>query len=111
MSGTEPAYTVERRADGALLVRGRLDFETLAGAGDTLPEALADGGRVQLQELSRIDSAGLAQLIAWRAQVDRNGGALMYEGLPRQARQMIRVYGLQALFDELPDSGDTPGER
>ncbi|MFP4154269.1 MAG: STAS domain-containing protein [Halothiobacillaceae bacterium] len=106
--GGRAAYTVQRTSDGTVRVRGRLDFESLAGRDAGLPEALGAGGQVCLDELARVDSAGLAQLIEWRARAARAGRRLEYVGLPDQARQMIRAYGLQALFADAPDDGRKP---
>lgn len=50
---------------------------------------------VDLAELSRVDSAGLAMLICWQNQVKKSGGQLRFTHIPAQLTKLIRVSDLE----------------
>jgi len=92
---------VVRRADGAIEVNGALTFETVpqffAGSGDWLdggPEALT----VDLKNVTRVDSAGVALMLEWRERARAAGRELRFANLPEQVRHIIRVSGLASAF-------------
>lgn len=91
------------RGDHALALRGALTFDT---APDLLP-AGADWVRrgsgpvtIDLAEVERIDSAGLALLVEW-VNLAR-GRQVRFANVPAQARELIDVYGLSAALDLNP---------
>ena len=50
---------------------------------------------VDLAELSRVDSAGLAMLICWQNQVKKCGGRLRFTHIPAQLAKLINVSDLE----------------
>lgn len=61
--------------------------------GSTATEIVLD-----LSEVSRADSAGLALLLEWMAHARRDGVRLRFTGLPEQLTELVRANGLEALL-------------
>ena len=83
--------------DGRLAVRGELSF-------DTVPDVYAQSAAwvrnaqgpitVDLKEVERADSAGVALLVEWLRLASGRGGKLSFANVPEQVRSLIRVNGL-----------------
>ena len=95
----------------ALRVAGELNFATvplLLEQGNALLAGRA-GARVSLdlREVTRGDSAGLALLIEWMRTARRQGSAIEFRNIPPQMLAIARVSGLD---DVLPRPDETaPG--
>ena len=93
------------RGENVLALRGPLSF-------DTAPDLLATGAdwvrrtggalTIDLAEVGRIDSAGLALLVEWVNLAQ--GRTVRFANVPAQARELFRVYGLSAALEL--DNGD-----
>jgi phospholipid transport system transporter-binding protein len=87
--------TVE--GDGTLAVRGVLNFDTVP---DVYTRSLAwvqksQGAiAVDLKDVQRADSAGLALLVEWLHLARRRNRELKFVNVPEQMRSLIRVNGL-----------------
>lgn len=88
------------RPDGTVELSGALTFETV-------PRFFAQSGAwfngagaitVNLKNVTRVDSAGVALLLEWRERTRAAGRELSFTDLPEQLRHMIRVSGLDAAF-------------
>jgi phospholipid transport system transporter-binding protein len=53
---------------------------------------------VDLAEVSEMDSALLALLLAWLREAKARGGSLQFENLPESLRTIARLYGVDALL-------------
>jgi phospholipid transport system transporter-binding protein len=53
---------------------------------------------VDLAEVSRSDSAGLALLLEWLAQARQNNAKLSFKNLPEQMQAIIKISGLEELI-------------
>jgi phospholipid transport system transporter-binding protein len=53
---------------------------------------------VDLAEVRRIDSAGLALLIEWSRQAQRRGVSIHFENIPSQMWAIVTVYGLEEVL-------------
>jgi len=95
-------YRFETLSGNNLRLVGELSFASLSGGGPTLSE-LSGPVVVSLADLDRIDSAGVAQLIEWRAEAQARNADLLYTSLPEQLRQMISAFGIEALFESSAD--------
>lgn len=86
-----------RREGNTVNVSGALTFQTVP---DYLVQASAwTGGpngdlTVNLAEVTRADSAGLALLLEWLRMARESGRGLHFTGVPEQVRKMIEVSGL-----------------
>jgi phospholipid transport system transporter-binding protein len=53
---------------------------------------------VDLAEVRRIDSAGLALLVEWLRQAQRKGISIHFENIPSQMRAIVTVCGLEEIL-------------
>ena len=91
---------IERRGDDAFLLSGELNFATVPAL---LREgaALFDGqGRVSLdlQQVTRSDSAGLALLVEWTRQAKVQGATLVFHNITPQMLAIAQVSGLDRIL-------------
>lgn len=87
--------TVE--GDGTLAVRGVLNFDTVPDVYDrSLAWVQKSQGAitVDLKDVQRADSAGLALLVEWLHLARRRNRELNFVNVPEQVRSLIRVNGL-----------------
>lgn len=75
----------------ALMARGRAVLEQLP------PEATLD-----LSGATRVDSAGVAMLIAFWRQREQRGHHLAFTGIPDDLRPLLQMYDLESVFDPPP---------
>ena len=93
------SVTLSQRGAGVWHLAGVLDMSsvpTLRDAADTLvdtPEVLVD-----LCEVTRMDSAGLALLVDWQGQARGCRTALRFRNLPAGIAAIAEVYGLGAVL-------------
>ncbi len=94
--------TIEARGDGRYALSGDLCFENAARvleAGDA-----AFGGRpgieVDLADVGRVDSAGLALLLEWAVAARAAGGVVRYRNLPAGAAALAGISDVSELLDE-----------
>lgn len=87
----------QARPDGVLAVAGDLTFETVP---DVYAESRAwferAGGRitVDLAEVQRADSAGLALLIEWLRRAQARRVPIAFVDVPEQLQSLARVHGV-----------------
>jgi phospholipid transport system transporter-binding protein len=94
------------RPDGVLAVRGALTFDTVPGLWGQSIEWLATtkgSATVDLSEVRRTDSAGLALLVEWLRRAAGRGQAVKFVNIPEQVRSLIRVNGLSKALN-VPES-------
>ena len=88
-----------RREGPRMVVSGPV---TLANAAAVLEEGrrhLADGVRtIDLGEVSEMDSALLALLLAWLRDAKSSGRELAFSNLPESLRTIARLYGVDTLL-------------
>lgn len=53
---------------------------------------------VDLAEVRRIDSAGLALLVEWLRQAQRKGISIHFKNIPSQMWSIVTVYGLEEIL-------------
>jgi phospholipid transport system transporter-binding protein len=85
------------QGDGVLTVRGVLNF-------DSVPEVYAQSAAwvqkcegaitIDLKDVERADSAGLALLVEWLHLARAKNRELKFTNVPEQVRSLIRVNGL-----------------
>lgn len=85
------------QGDGTLAVRGALTFETVPDVLRATAERVRRSNSpltIDLKDVQRVDSAGLALLLEWLNLAP--GRAVRFVNVPPQARSLIRVSGLGA---------------
>ncbi len=89
-----------RQAPGQFSLAGELSFATvpdLAEAGESLFEGV-DQVSVDLTEVDRSDSAGLALLVSWTRQARQQGKQLSFHQIPEQLLGLARVSGVDHIL-------------
>lgn len=93
------------QGDGRFAVSGALTFYTVPGLYEQDTRALLQASgpiAIDLGDVSRADSAGLALLVEWLRRAHENGLPVRYVNVPEQVRSLARVNGLSGAlrFDD-----------
>jgi phospholipid transport system transporter-binding protein len=90
---------VIRRDGERMMVSGAVTLATVAALLDEGRRHLAEGVRtVDLGEVTELDSALLALLLAWLREAKNRGQALVFANLPASALTIARLYGVHSLL-------------
>jgi phospholipid transport system transporter-binding protein len=95
-ASAESAAAVQR--DGAIVVSGSITFDTVPGLFEQTRDWLENTGAptsVDLRDVARADSAGLALLVEWLRLAKLHGRTLKFTNVPQQVHSLIRVNGLE----------------
>jgi len=88
--------------EGPWSLSGALTFDTVAQlwlqGRPLLATAASATTEVDLAGVDRVDSAGLALLVAWQAQVQAAGGVLRYLSIPERLRAIARISEAEAFL-------------
>lgn len=86
--------------DGRLMLEGELSFETVVRLLGEMRRQLDQGTEIQvdLQGVSRADSAGLALLVEWMRNAKALGKSIQYLNIPQQMLDIARVSGLDQVL-------------
>jgi phospholipid transport system transporter-binding protein len=94
--------TLESGGRHRWVISGSLDFDTVPRLWNQLSGHLDSADWVlDLNPVSRANSAGLALLLQAHAESRRRGGRMHVEGLPASLRQLGAMSGLDGFLDEL----------
>ncbi len=104
---------LEAGADGVFHVHGELGFATAARAyaesGEVVRAAAPDRPLVfDLAGVTRVDSAGVALLLAWLRGARERGLELRLRNVPEQLRSIAEVSDLDALLPLEPAAAPAP---
>jgi len=96
----EPSVSVQQGQDGRLEIQGELSFASVPALWQECREHCASGGAVDidLRQVSRSDSAGLALLVEWLRDAQRSGANLRFFNIPAQMLEMARASGLDQIL-------------
>jgi len=100
-----PDFQVDQ-SDGIIRVSGTLDFSTATQALSAVNELFSSPGDSVIDPVSVIDlsgvthsnSAGLALMIEWLAQAQRDGRNIRFENIPNSLRQISTVCQVDSLI-------------
>lgn len=81
-----------------LILRGVLDRETLLPIWKNRAALLVDKTEINVKQLKRVDSAGLALLAHLRAYQHRRSVKLIISGATDRLRALVALYNLQAVI-------------
>lgn len=96
------AAQVTPRDSGVLAVSGALTFDTVPDVYPGSVEWIAQAGSaitVDLVEVQKADSAGLALLLEWLHRARAAGRELRFVNVPEQVRSLVQVSGLNRALD------------
>ena len=84
--------------NGVVRITGELTAKTVTAALSNTPEFSNDTRQVDLAEVQRSDSAGLAMLIHWQNLAAKSSVILQFNNVPNQLKQLAQLGGLDAMF-------------
>ena len=87
---------------GRVSLSGQLTFDSvidLQGREEALLAGSDERLEVDLGQVSRSDSAGLALLVAWLRSARKMGKSITFLNVPKQLRAIAAVSGLEALLE------------
>jgi len=92
------------RPGGPWSLTGALTFDTVpqlwSQGGPLLAAAAAATTEVDLAGVGQVDSAGLALLVAWQAQVQGAGGVLRFRSMPERLLAIARISEAQTILGD-----------
>ncbi|MAF99661.1 MAG: hypothetical protein CL388_00405 [Acidiferrobacteraceae bacterium] len=91
---------LKREVVGSYQVTGELTFNTVASLSRRTPPDVSGGGRVvvDLSQVVKIDSAGLALIVDWTRQACQRGGGVAFSGATQSLRHLLEVTGLDKVI-------------
>lgn len=88
-------------------VRGRLTMNDGHGLLKSKVDSLSERGRARVvlnvAQLKYLDSACLGEIINAHISLSRRGGALKFVGMPDHLHQLLKLAGLQGIFETFAD--------
>ncbi|MCG6898565.1 MAG: STAS domain-containing protein [Gammaproteobacteria bacterium] len=85
---------------GNWLLQGELGFESVAGVMRLAGAMIPGQARVEvdLRDVTRADSAGLALLVEWLRESEQTGNEIVFTNVPDQLLSIARVCGLDEIL-------------
>ena len=84
---------------GRWQVSGALSMDSVeAVLAASAPIALPHDGIVDLTAVDRVDSAGVALLLAWARRAASEGSKIAFAGIPESMRSLATLYGVEELL-------------
>lgn len=86
--------------DGRWYPAGSLVMDSVASLlAASRARALPASGIVDLAKVTRVDSAGVALMLAWKRRAATEGGKLVFERVPPVVTTLAMLYGVAELLD------------
>ncbi|CAM3721743.1 lipid asymmetry maintenance protein MlaB [Xenorhabdus thuongxuanensis] len=89
-----------KKAGNTLFLRGTLDRDSLLPLWQQKERALEDIDNIDVSQLGRVDSTGLALFVQLKGEYQKRGRTLTFSGVGERLSTLITLYGLQALLDD-----------
>lgn len=94
------AARLEQQPGGQWRISGELSFSTVPGLNERLAELFADQQpvHIDLGNVERADSAGVALLVEWTGEAARRQVEIRYLNVPPQMLAIVRVSSLDQIL-------------
>ncbi len=96
------AAQLEKIASGHYILKGQLNFKSVPGLWGRNKVSLfsdeSDTLDIDLSQLERSDSSGLALLVEWYREAGQDGKSITFFNLPAQMYEMARISGLNEIL-------------
>ncbi len=93
---------LEKIASGHYILKGQLNFETVPELWEKHKISLftdeTDVLDIDLSQLERSDSSGLALLVEWYREAEQEGKQITFLNLPEQMYEIARISGLNEIL-------------
>jgi phospholipid transport system transporter-binding protein len=94
-----PAAASLQMVAGRWQVSGALSMDTVeAVLVASTPIALPQDGIIDLTAVDRVDSAGVALVLAWARRAASEGTKIAFAGIPESMRSLATLYGVEELL-------------
>ncbi len=96
----EPSASIQPGRDGRLEIHGELSFASVPALWHECRAQCAAGNAIDIDlgQVRRSDSAGLALLVEWLRETQRSGASLRFFNMPAQMLEMARASGLEQIL-------------
>ncbi|WP_228005826.1 lipid asymmetry maintenance protein MlaB [Xenorhabdus sp. BG5] len=88
------------KAGNTLFLQGTLDRDSLLPLWQQKEQALEGIDNIDVSQLSRVDSTGLALFVQLKGEYQKRGKTLTFSGVGERLSTLVTLYGLQALLDD-----------
>jgi len=97
---SEPPVSIQQGRNGRLEIHGELSFASVPALWRDCRAQCAEGNAIDIDlgQVQRSDSAGLALLIEWLREAQRSGASLRFFNIPAQMLEMARASGLEQIL-------------
>ncbi len=97
---SKPSASIELIEDGRLRVSGELSFKTVPALVANNKDFLSNGNSIDidLSDVSRADSAGVALLIEWQRQAQKQNKSICFINIPSQMLAIVHLSGVDDLL-------------
>jgi phospholipid transport system transporter-binding protein len=97
---SQECFQIFEKSPGTFRLRGELSFASALSALSKTTRMFSSSTDVifDLQEVQRVDSAGVALLLEWQLRAQAVGMRLRYINLPNQLRAIARVTGVDGIL-------------
>lgn len=102
MKRTGPELLNWESEDRVLRLSGELGQETLLPLWQQRDSLMQQVDAIDVSNLERVDSAGLALLVHLRQRVVQRGESLRFSGITDKLHSLITLYNLQDMIAEAP---------
>ncbi|WP_419836290.1 lipid asymmetry maintenance protein MlaB [Xenorhabdus littoralis] len=88
------------KVDNTLFLKGTLDRDSLLPLWQQKESALAGVDNIEVSQLNRVDTTGLALFVRLKGEWQQSGRTLTLSGVGERLKTLIDLYGLQNLLDD-----------
>jgi phospholipid transport system transporter-binding protein len=101
-TGHHDAIALSRDGAGPIRVRGAMTFSSVTAGIQAFEPYCTESNNPELQmdlsQVARMDSAGLALLLHWKRMAHSAGRTIRFKGLPQQTQNLAAVFAVDALI-------------
>ncbi len=96
----ESTVSIQQGREGRLEIHGELSFASVPALWRECRAQCAAGNAIDIDlgQVQRSDSAGLALLVEWLREAQRSGANLRFFNIPAQMLEMARASGLEQIL-------------
>ena len=102
MSATAAAAQLEKISAGHYILKGQLSFQSVPGLWSANKSTLfvdeSTNLGIDLSQLERSDSSGLAMLVEWYREAEQQGKSIVFFNLPEQMYDIACLSGLDEIL-------------
>lgn len=94
------AARLEQQSHGLWRISGELSFATVPELSERMESLFADQAQIDidLRDVQRSDSAGVAMLVEWAGEASRRAVEIRYLNVPSQMLAIVRVSSLDQIL-------------